>query len=57
MKEVKLNLCMFEGALVDVNKDIVVYIKREKEGYVIDVYSEEVDGCIDSLTIWEDDFK
>lgn len=57
MVEMRTNLCAYEGAYITINDEIEVYVKREKEGYVIDVYSQKVDGCIDTMTIWEDDYK
>lgn len=57
MVKMSTNLCMFEGAYIKINDEILVYVKREKQGYVVDVYDVKEDECIDSMTIWEDDFK
>ena len=57
MVKMATNLCMYEGAYIKINDEIMVYVKREKEGYVVDVYDVKEDECIDSITIWEDDFK
>lgn len=57
MVKMSTNLCMYEGAYIKINDEMMVYVKREKEGYVVDVYNVKENECIDSITIWEDDLK
>lgn len=53
----KVTLDVGEYAFMEVNSCLVVQVKRENEGFVIDAISKKEDDVIGSIAVWNDDLN